>query len=246
MFPLGRNHPGDKGPGQPFVFGSLDGGDRIDHRLVAAPRGPEASSSVPWPWLRHRWYRPSPHRPLPEPRNPGPGGHFRRKPACLSEVSQSFRLLNTCSAYLPAGTVWGLPMAIFLTSFRVRSENASRREVDAAGIASTTVFPAKFTRVPGAVRPFRSSSSISFCPAEANTSTGAPPTICRTRSPEAPKLNCTRVPFLPGFKAFTQFRKGLLQTDGGRNGDLLSPDRKGQGRDAENEDQKFIENTISC
>src|SRR4030095_1768773 len=99
-----------------------------------------------------------------------------------------------CCAYCPTGTVLGFPTASLVTLAPPRSVKEVGPDVESAGTTSTRTLRAKSRRVPGSMRPCDASASICGRPALANTSTGAPDSICFCKAPDAPKLKLTFPP----------------------------------------------------
>ena len=81
-----------------------------------------------------------------------------------------------------------------LTSSRVRSFNAVMLARLSVGTISTTWLAAKSTREAGLTAFSSTALSMAFWSAEANTSAGAPLTICCSSTSEAPKFRTTLVP----------------------------------------------------
>src|SRR5262249_17294089 len=67
-------------------------------------------------------------------------------------------------------------------------------DVESAGTTSTRTLRAKSRCVPSSIRPCDASASICGRPALANTSTGAPDSICFCKAPDDPKLKLTFEP----------------------------------------------------
>src|SRR5512143_2876169 len=111
-----------------------------------------------------------------------------------SSESQQPAFTSASFAYRPAGTVSGLPTAILLTEPPMRSFMPVTD--DPAGAASTRVLPAKITTLHASTTPFLSALSIVSMSALANTSTGAPLTICWSSVLDEPKLKTTLTPGL--------------------------------------------------
>ena len=87
-------------------------------------------------------------------------------------------------------------MAMRLTPVPVRSVMDLRASLLSAGWMSTRAFCTKSARVAGLMRPLAAAWSMVFSSAEANTSTGAPFSICLSSGPEAAKLLVTVTPGL--------------------------------------------------
>src|SRR5215210_7804360 len=101
------------------------------------------------------------------------------------------RLLKTCSAYCPAGTVRGLPTATRRTASASRSGKELIWGAPVCGVTTTSSLRAKSRRVSRSIKFLSASASICCAPALAKTSTGAAASICFCSAPDAPKLKLT-------------------------------------------------------
>src|SRR5262249_20649716 len=125
-------------------------------------------------------------------------------------------------------------MASLVTFAPPRSVKEVGPAVESAGTTSTRTLRAKSRRVPGSIRPFDSSASICRRPALANTSTGAPDSICFCKAPDAPKLKLTFEPVRDSYclpiSPKASLRLAAAETVISRRDDESPLDPEGSGR----------------